>query len=338
MQPGRAGVQKAALLVDVVSVAALSVVEQILFFEVDPGEGQTGVFLCHSFLPVRDWPADFTQWVDGPTLPAGPDQSDEAQHAAAGAVLAAFGRALEQLDLPVPWPVAMGLHDGVVLYAPLPADVVTPETVPRSRIPTPAPGAYYRLDPIDHEHWPVKAVDEQGEAWLEALWGWSYGRPRALAPEGETVLELTGGDFDDCVGTPGGDFIVSAPLVRSLARHAARGESYYLRRVTLVHAKTGETRPYGAYRPTTLRPSVDLEPAHRVRVAGGRAMPAFRAVDLDGVNVFSEDSHDFRMYSVAIVSAATLGRLATDNCLSGIDAASLIILNDDDLEPTRPEG
>ncbi len=66
-------------------------------------------------------------------------------------------------------------------------------------------------------------------------------------------------------------------------------------------------------------------------------MPAFRAVDLDWVDVFSEDSHDFRMYSVAIVSAATLGRLATDNCLSGIDAASLIILNDDDLEPTGPE-
>lgn len=307
-----------------------------LYFEVEPGQGLTGIFLCQSFLPEEDWAGDYVKWVEGPRTPPGSGWDEEHMVAAAGAVLEAFGQALDGLDARPPWPVGMGIHDCDVLLAPIPDGVVPPEDLPRSVIPEPQAGAYYLLSPFHPASptgCPVRAADDLGEAWMKTLYDWGQDRPRVALPDGDVVLRLVGSDFEDCLQTTQMSYVVSERLIRSLARHAAPGEGHHLREVTLVHATTGEARPYAAYRPSTVRGAVDLAPEHWRRVARGRSWPVFRAGDLRGVNVFAEDGRVYCPPYVAIVSGETLTRLREDDCLTGISARSLIVLEADELEP-----
>ena len=99
----------------------------------------------------------------------------------------------------------MGLHDGEVLYAPLPHRVTTPEDVPMTRVPD-EPSGWYHLRPARSDltkHARVASTDERARA---------SRRPGAVASDHRReplpnpqsnpfVFRLVHGSFDDIVLT-----------------------------------------------------------------------------------------------------------------------------------------
>ncbi|HEY8721414.1 hypothetical protein [Pengzhenrongella sp.] len=304
---------------------------QALFFELDSA-GRTGLFLCHDFLPADDWPADFTLVVHGPVLGAGELPADDLR-ALAGVAFAAFGRALSTVTSEVPWPVGLGLHDGDVLYAPLPPGAMRPEDVQRSVVSTPT-GGWYRLEPVSRspfKHAHADPADEAGRAftgWLEREWREQirFGSLTRTFDGPPVTLRLMTGDFEDILRVGAMSWIVSERLVAALRGVLGPDEGLVTVEVAVADQDGTGTRRYFACRPTKRLGSVLLAPEHRHAVARGRAMPAYRRTDVAGSHVFDEDTRDFRTYSVATVSSTAFAALKAAGCLVGFMAVEQIVL------------
>ncbi|QHT56856.1 hypothetical protein GXP71_12725 [Cellulomonas sp. H30R-01] len=308
----------AGTLLEAVARAAAEGDVVALYFEVD--DGRTGVFLAHSFLPDDDWPADFTHWVDGPAVPEDDDDRD-----AIGCVtFAALGRAIASLPSPIELPIGMGLHDGEVLYAPLPQGVMAPEDVPMTRVPD-EPSGWYRLQPARTDlmkHARVASTDERARAFQKRLGLWaSYHRPEPLPlPQGDPfVFRLVRGSLDDVVITDSLGCLYSDRLVAALRGLAGPNDRIFSQAVLVESADGSEQHIYHACRAKHLVRSV---------ATGGRTV--LRSSDLAGARVVDELTQYYRPQGLAMVSDDVLGALSRAGVLVGLAAVPVTTVDEDE--------
>jgi hypothetical protein len=247
-----------------------------------------------------------------------------------------FGRTLTETRPKLRLPVAFGIHDGEVLYAPVPRGSYTPKNAPRTVVGAVKASAYYHLGPISYEpsQVTVAAADEMGAAFLASLSRFSLG----IDPWSEVVtsakdvrLRHHSGALEDVVLTEKLNWLVSEPLVRALMAGRAEGDRLPGIRV-FVEGQDGNDHAYYWVRPAPAIPSLAFDRRLLVDFSHGRSLPAFRRRDVVDRRVFDERTPYFRMHCVAIVASDVLRTLVMRGVLSGVRAREVVVLEDGELE------